>query len=222
MYRSFMNTLFVIFLAMFVCVPISMYISFYLSEISKDSFAKRNTLNLVRSASSTPSIMFGIFGLSFFIETLGLTGTGKAGKSLLAGILTIIFLILPYLTNLFYKHVSEIPDHYRETAYTLGLSKFTTFKNIILPLAASNLIFSILMSIGKIVGETAPFYLTAGLSSIPQKTLLLYQGQTLTTRIYNTINMHSIDDHKQVMGETTFFCMLLLTVLIFSGVFVVP
>ncbi|OAL10163.1 hypothetical protein A6V39_04595 [Candidatus Mycoplasma haematobovis] len=221
LYRAFINTLLVVIISIFLSFPLAFLSSIFLSEYAGNTTFKKYILCLINVASSTPSIIFGIFGLSFFISNLGLTGSGVNGKSLLAGILTITLLILPYMINLFLNHISNIPNIYRVAAYTLGISKHKTFLSIILPLVLSNLIFAVLLSVGRIMGETAPLYLTAGMNSI-NTTLLLYPGQTLTTRIYSQRYGSNITEGNSSIAETSFCCVSSIFLVILLGKCLIP
>ncbi|AEW45719.1 Phosphate ABC transporter, permease protein PstA [Mycoplasma haemocanis str. Illinois] len=219
--RAIINTFFIVVLSIFITVPISLAIAVHLSEYSRDSRIKKYTLYLINAASATPSIIFGIFGLSFFIYQLELTSNGASGRSILAGVLTISLLILPYMTQLFYTNISSVSYKYRESSYLLGMDKYQTLVKIILPIATVNLIFSILLSIGKIMGETAPLYLTSGMNSI-YTTLLFYPGQTLTTRIYAQIYENNISKGENLMAEASFCCLVALMMIILMGRYIIP
>ncbi|AEG73421.1 phosphate ABC transporter, permease protein PstA [Mycoplasma haemofelis Ohio2] len=219
--RAIINTFFIVVLSICITVPIALAIAVYLSEYDRDSSIKKYTLYLINAASATPSIIFGIFGLSFFIYQLELTSNGASGRSIIAGVLTISLLILPYMTQLFYTNISSVSDKYRESSYLLGMDKYNTFVKIILPIATVNLIFSILLSIGKIMGETAPLYLTSGMNSI-YTTLLFYPGQTLTTRIYAQIYENNISKGETLMAEASFCCLIALTTIILMGRYIIP
>lgn len=211
--RAINNTFLIVLLSVLVAAPIAFFSSCYLSEYANNKRFKKYTLALINSASATPSIIFGIFGLFVFIQTLGWTASGSSGKSLLAGILTMILFILPYLTHLFYTYLSGISNNYRESSYILGISKGRTFWKILFPIAFNNLIFSILLTTGKIIGETAPLYLTAGLNST-SKTLFMYQGQTLTTRIYSQLYETNLIKSEKIINETIFYCLLFISVIV--------
>lgn len=127
--------------------------------------------------------------------------------------LTIILFILPYLTQLFYTNISNIHHSYREATYILGIPKSTTFWKIIVPIAFNDLIFSILLTMGKIIGETAPLYITAGINSVPGS-LFMYQGQTLTTRIYSQLYETKLARSEKVIGETSFYCLLFIALVV--------
>lgn len=211
--RAIKNTFMIVFLAIVTAIPIALLSAIYLSEYAKNGRFKKYSLSLINAASSTPSIIFGIFGLFIFIQKLGLTSSGASGKSLLAGILTIILFILPYLTQLFYTNISNIHFSYRESSYILGIPKSTTFWKILLPIAFNDLVFSILLTMGKILGETAPLYLTAGINSVPGS-LFMYQGQTLTTRIYSQLYETNLKRSEKIIGETSFYCLLFISLIV--------
>ncbi|GCE63426.1 phosphate transport system permease protein PstC [Candidatus Mycoplasma haematohominis] len=213
LFRAINNTFLIVLLSILFAAPIAFFASCYVSEYLSNKRFKKYTLALINAAAATPSIIFGIFGLFVFIQTLGWTASGSSGKSLLAGMLTMVLFILPYLTHSFYTYLSGISDNYRESSYILGISKCRTFWKILLPIAFNNLVFSVLLTTGKIIGETAPLYLTAGLNSAP-KTLFMYQGQTLTTRIYSQLYESNLAKSEKIINETTFYCLLFISVIV--------
>lgn len=222
LFRALKNTLLIAILSIFLATPIAFFVTIFLTEYERsNSSLKKYTLWLVNVASSTPSIIFGIFGLSFFISNLGFTATGKSGHSLIAGILTVTLLILPYMINLFFNNISNVSNTYRVASYVLGISKKKTLLDIIVPIALSNLIFSVLLCVGRIMGETSPLSLTAGTTSI-NSTLLLYPGQTLTTRIYSQRHTSNISEGNNSTAETSFCCVTVIFLIILLGKLFIP
>ncbi|MGL5357483.1 MAG: phosphate ABC transporter permease PstA [Metamycoplasmataceae bacterium] len=184
--QSLLNTFLIIVVTLIIGFPISLLIAIYLNEYAKNKKLKITITFFLDSLGSTPSILFGIFGLLFFIQTLGWTYTGRTGNSLIAGALTLIIVVVPSFTRLLERNLKSIPDEVRINAYALGSSKFETIRKLILPPAINSMSASIVSTIGRILSETAPLYLTAGLSSSVQ-TSLLTPGTTLTTNIYSQI-----------------------------------
>ncbi|XP_032746499.1 phosphate import ATP-binding protein PstB-like [Rattus rattus] len=127
-----------------------------------------------------------------------------------------VLFILPYLTTLFHTNLSGVHHRYRESSYILGISRAKTFWSIVVPMAMNKLIFSVLLTIGKIIGETAPLYLTAGINSA-QGTLFMYQGQTLTTRIYSQLYESNLSKSTHIVNETSFYCILFIFTMVFMG-----
>ncbi|MGL6125344.1 MAG: phosphate ABC transporter permease PstA [Metamycoplasmataceae bacterium] len=218
--QSFLNTLLLILVCLFVSFPIALFIAIYLNEYSKKSFFKKLVVFLLDSLSSTPSILFGMFGLLFFIQTLGLTNTGTTGNSLIAGALTVVIVIIPTFIRLIEQSLINIPDEIRMNSYSLGNTKSETIKKLILPMALISITGNIVSIIGRILSETAPLYLTAGLSS-SSDIALNRPGTTLTTHIYAQLFSNS-DSAKWIQYEAALIAMLLVFTLVFIVYVIIP
>ena len=106
--------------------------------------------------SGIPSIVYGLFGLLFFVTTLGW------GMSLLAGAFTLSIMILPLIMRTSEEALKSVPDSYREGSYGLGAGKLRTIFSIVLPSAIPGILSGVILGIGRIVGETAALIYTAG------------------------------------------------------------
>ncbi len=219
--QAFFNTILIIMVAILISFPLSLLTAIYINEFSKSKYAKKTIGFFLDSLGATPSILFGMFGLLFFIETLHWTSEGSKGFSLIAGALTISIVILPTFTRSVQQALIDVPYEMRLNGLALGLSTFQVVRKIILPAALSGLITSLILSIGRILSETAPLYLTSGLTSSKQ-TALVNAGQTLTTRIYAQLSNTNINESLSIMYESSFLTLLLILTLITLGYFVIP
>lgn len=219
--QSFLNTLLIIFISILIGLPISLISAIYLNEYSKNFYFKRVINFFLDSLGSTPSILFGMFGLIFFIETLGLTSVGTKGYSLLAGALTVTLVIIPSFTRSIQEALIQVPNEVRINALALGSSKLEVISKIVLPSALTSIITSVVLAIGRILSETAPLYLTAGLTS-SAKTSLDRPGQTLTTRIYAQLYNTNISEGNYIMYEIAFITLFLVLILICIGYLIIP
>lgn len=219
--QATLNTLLLILVAIVLSLPISLIIAIWLNEYAKNKKIKKTILFFIDSLGSTPSIIFGMFGLVFFIETCGIAAGGHMGKSLLAGALTIIIVILPTFTRMIQQSLEAVPMSIRENSYALGNSKWYTIKKLILPQAYKGIVSSTIITIGRILAETAPLYLTAGLSSGSQ-IALLNPGQTLTTRIYAQLFNNNLSQSLNIMWESAFIVLILVIALIIVGYVIIP
>ena len=161
-----------------------------------------------------------MFGLLFFIETLGLTNTGSTGNSIIAGCLTMVIVIIPSFTRILNQSLSNVSKNVRINSYALGSTKFETIRKLILPIAFNGIITSIVLTIGRVLSETAPLYLTAGLSS-SKKISLNRPGTSLTTQIYGQI-FSNTPDSKNIQYEAAFVTIMLVLALIVIGYVVIP
>ncbi|MCV3743377.1 phosphate ABC transporter permease PstA [Ureaplasma sp. ES3154-GEN] len=220
--QALINTLLIIFLALLIGFPIALFVAIYLNEYAKNKTLKKIIYFFVDSFGSTPSILFGMFGLVVFIEIFGWTASGSKGTSLLVGSLTIMLVILPVLIRSIQQALQSVPDSIRMNAYGLGSSKWQTIRKLILPQAMQGIISAIFLTIGRIIAETAPLYLTAGLTSA-KGIGYLQSGQTLTTRIYaNAIMATDLNQARFVQYETAFITLWIMLFLIVVGYVLVP
>lgn len=174
-------TLVLIGLSIAIAIPFALGAALYLSEYARDKKNGKILRFFLDSLGGTPSILFGIFGIIFFIQTLNLYG--KAPFSLIAGSLTIVLVILPTFTRSIEQVLIKIPDSYRQASYALGASKSKTIFRVIFPQAIGGIITGVILSMGRIMGETAPIFLTLGLTAVVVDIGILTPGHTLTTNI---------------------------------------
>jgi len=151
---------------------------------------------LIKNASTlagVPSIVFGLFGLAFFINTLHVS----PGKSVLAGALTLALLVLPTVIRASEEAIRAVPQAYKEAALALGAGRWHTVLTVILPAALPGILTGIVISMGRAAGETAPIIFTAAVSVGAAPGLLeLFDRSTpaLPWNIYNIATEHAAAD----------------------------
>ena len=175
---SIVNTIIMVIGALLISVPFGIFSAIYLVE-----YAKRGNkmVGVIRITAETlagiPSIVYGLFGMLFFVTTL------KMGYSLLAGIFTVAIMILPLMMRTTEEALKAVPDIFREGSFGLGAGKLRTVFRIVLPTAIPGILAGIILSIGRIVGETAALIYTAGtVAELPKN--LLSSGRTLSVHMY--------------------------------------
>ncbi len=171
------STIYIILVTVVISTPIGIFSAIYLVEYSKPG----KVVNIIRFATETlsgiPSILYGLFGLIFFVIALGLR------YSILAGALTLSIMVLPTIIRTTEEALKTVPGSYREGSFALGATKLTTITRVILPSAIPGILTAVILSIGRIVGETAAVYLTAGfVPNIPSG--ILKSGRTLSVHLY--------------------------------------
>lgn len=178
MFPALVNTITITLLSLLIAVPLGIFSALYLVE-----YAKRGNrlVSLVRLTAETlagiPSIVYGLFGFLLFVTTLGF------GYSLLAGALTLAIMILPVIMRTTEEALMSVPDSYREGSFGLGAGKLRTIFRIVLPAAMPGILAGVVLSVGRIVGETAALIYTAGsVAQIPAN--LLGSGRTLSVHMY--------------------------------------
>ncbi len=172
------STILMTLLSLAISVPVGVFAAIYLTE-----YAKRGSklVSLVRLTTETlsgiPSIIYGLFGLLFFVTYLGW------GFSLLAGAFTLSIMILPLIMRSCEEAIHSVPDVLREGAFGLGAGKLRTILKIVLPSALPGIFAGIILAIGRIVGETAALIYTAGtVAQIPKSPLS--SVRTLSVHMY--------------------------------------
>ena len=139
-------------------------------------------INVIRITTETlsgiPSIVYGLFGMLFFVTTL------KWGYSLLAGAFTLSIMILPLIMRTTEEALKAVPDSYREGSFGLGAGKLRTVFRIVLPSAVPGILAGVILAVGRIVGETAALIYTAGtVADIPDG--VMGSGRTLAVHMYS-------------------------------------
>ena len=153
---NIINTLYIIIITLFVAVPFGVGAAIYLNEYAKPGKIVRLVEFTTETLAGIPSIVFGLFGMVFFGVTL------KLGYSILTGSLTLAIMVLPLITRNTQEALKTVPDSYRSGALGIGATKWYMIRTILLPSAMPGIITGIILSIGRIVGESAALLFTAG------------------------------------------------------------
>ena len=153
----------------------------YLTEYEKGGKLVTIIAFATETLSGIPSIIFGLFGMVFFGQTLGL------GFSILCGSLTLTLMILPIIIRTTQEAIKTVPESYRQGALGLGAQKWRIIRTIVVPSALPGIVTAVILAIGRIVGESAALLFTAGsVYLLPQGIFshLLSSGGTLTIGMY--------------------------------------
>ena len=174
------TTLYMIGLSLFIAAPISIMASIYLIEYARPGKLISLIHFAIENLSGIPSIIYGLFGSLFFVKVC------KLQYSILAGALTVSIILLPTIITTTEEALKAIPKSYRESSLGLGATKLQTITRVILPNAIPGILVAILLSIGRIVGESAALLLTAGTVAQIPKALFgnSASGATLTIKAY--------------------------------------
>ncbi|MBR2044756.1 MAG: phosphate ABC transporter permease PstA [Agathobacter sp.] len=181
---NILNTLYIIVLTMLLATPIGVGAAIYLNEYAKLGRLVRLIELATETLSGIPSIIFGLFGMMFFGETLGL------GYSILTGTLTLTLMVLPLITRNTQEALKTVPDSYRNGAIGLGAGKWYMIRTILIPSALPGVITGVILAIGRIVGESAALLYTAGSGALLPVSVQGYfdkifqSGGTLTIQLY--------------------------------------
>ena len=180
---SIINTLYIILLSLIISVPIGVGGAIYINEYAKNKKLIRVIEFTTETLSGIPSIIFGVFGYIFFCTFLDLK------VSLLSGALTLTLMVLPTIIRTTQEALRSVPKSYREGALGIGATKWYMIRTILLPSSSSGIITSIILSIGRIVGESAALLLVAGGSAMymPKGSFfdqIMSSGSTLSVELY--------------------------------------
>ena len=141
--------------AILVALPLGVASAVYLNEYAREGKVLRAIRLGIQNLAGVPSVVFGLFGLAFFVVFLGF------GTSILAGSLTLGFLILPTVIGAAEEALRQVPDTFREASSALGATKWQTIRKVVLPAALPGILTGSILGIGRAAGETAPIMFTA-------------------------------------------------------------
>ena len=205
---NIVNTILIILITMVIATPIGVGSAIYLNEYAKPG----KVVSLIEYATETlsgiPSIIFGLFGMMFFGEKLGL------GYSLLTGSLTLIIMVLPLITRNTQEALKTVPDTYRNGAIGLGSGKWHMIRTILIPSAMPGIITGAILAIGRIVGESAALLFTAGSAKLLPKGIdglfdkPFQSGGTLTIQMY--LSATSEGDFETAFGIAVVLLIIVL------------
>lgn len=171
------TTLWTVLLSLAVATPIGVLGAVYLQEYAKQGKMVAFIRFATESLAGIPSIVYGLFGGIFFVVAL------KMGYSILAGSLTVSIIILPVIIRTTEEALKTVPESYREASLGLGATKFQTLYKVILPSAMLGILSGVILSIGRIIGESAAILLTAGtVAQMPKG--IFSSARTLTVQAY--------------------------------------
>ncbi len=160
------NTLYIIILTLLIATPIGVGGAIYLNEYAKPGRLVKLIEFTTETLSGIPSVIFGLFGMVFFGNTLGL------GYSILNGALTLTLMVLPLIVRNTQEALRTVPDSYRSGALGMGATKWYMIRTILLPSAKSGILTGVILAVGRIVGESAALLFTAGSA----RTLIKFGG----------------------------------------------
>ncbi len=148
--------------SMLVAFPIGVMSAIYTTEYAGNGRIVKFIRVMTNNLGGVPSIIFGLFGMSLFVNTLGW------GDSILAGAFTLGLLVLPLVIRTTEEALKAVPDSFRTGSLALGATKLQTIRRVVLPMAFPNIITGLILSIGRVSGETAPILFTVAAYFLPK------------------------------------------------------
>jgi len=175
------TTLYVVLVSIAIALPVGLATAIFLNEYSGNSSFIRILRLAVETLAGIPSIIYGLFGLLVFCRILNF------GQSIISGSLTLSIMILPVIIRTTEESLKSIPDSFREGSLALGATKYQTTLFVVLPSALPGILTSVILAIGRVIGESAPVLLTVGLSvNLPRS--IFESGRTLTIHLFYLTN----------------------------------
>ena len=160
-FPAIVGTFYLVTGSMLVAFPIGVMSGIYMSEYASNKYVVKVIRVMTNNLGGIPSIVFGLFGMSLFVNKL------HFGDSILAGSLTLGLLSLPLLIRVTEEALKSVPDNYRKGSLALGATKLQTICKVVLPAAFPNIMTGLILSIGRVSGETAPILFTAAAYFLP-------------------------------------------------------
>lgn len=178
LFPALVDTLLMVAVALSLAAPIGIGTAIYFVEYAKKGNKFVSIMDMTTDTlAGIPSVVYGLFGLLFFVIYL------QMGYSLLAGACTVAIMILPVIIRTTEEALQAVPISYREGSYALGANKLRTVLVVVLPAAVPGILAGIILSIGRIMGETAALIYTAGtVAQLPED--LFSSGRSLAVHLY--------------------------------------
>lgn len=175
---ALINTLIMMGISLLIAVPLGVFAAIYLVEYAKKGSKLVGVIRLTaETLSGIPSIVFGLFGMLFFVTQL------QWGLSIMAGALTMVLMILPLIMRTSQEAFRSVPDSFREASFGLGAGKLRTIFKVVFPSAVPGILSGIILAAGRVAGETAALLYTAGtVAELPEN--LFSSGRTLALHMY--------------------------------------
>lgn len=211
-FYQILATLYLIIGAISVSAPIGIFAAVYLTEYAPQNFITRLIRFAIENLAGIPSIVYGLFGLAFFVIFL------KFEYSLLAGALAVSIMVLPVIIRTSEEALKSVPQSYRQSSFALGVNKWQTISNVILPSAFPGILTGILLSVGRIVGESAVLILASGgsITALPRfiageyPYILPDSARTLAVHLYYQATSYDARSKAFATGVVLIFIVLFL------------
>ena len=161
-YPAIIGTLCLVLGSMIFAFPVGVLAAIYMHEYVKEGIIKKIIRQMTNNLAGVPSIVFGLFGMALFVNKMGF------GDSILAGSLTLGLLALPVVIRTTEEALKAVDDTFRHASLGLGATKWQTTSKVVLPIAFPNIITGLILSIGRVSGETAPILFTVATYFLPK------------------------------------------------------
>ncbi|WP_207435339.1 phosphate ABC transporter permease PstA [Sabulibacter ruber] len=204
-FPAIVGTLCLVAGSMLFAFPIGILSGIYINEYAKDSWFKRFVKLMTNNLAGIPSIVFGLFGMALFVHQFGF------GDSILAGSLTLGLLALPVVIRTTEESLKAIDNSFRIGSLALGATKWQTTSRVVLPMAFPNIITGLILSIGRVSGETAPILFTVAAYFLPKlPTSIFDQVMALPYHLYVISTSGTNIEASRAMAYGTAFVLIVI------------
>jgi phosphate transport system permease protein len=208
-YPAIIGTFILILGSMIFAFPIGVMAGIYMSEYVKEGRWKRFIKLMTNNLAGIPSIVFGLFGMALFVNKL------KFGDSILAGTLTLGLLALPVVIRVTEEALKAVDDTFRHASLALGATKLQTIIKVVLPISLPNIITGLILSIGRVSGETAPILFTVAAYFLPKlPTSVFDQVMALPYHLYVIATSGTEVEKSRPMAYGTALVLVLIVLIL--------
>ena len=208
-YPAIIGTLCLIAGSMIFAFPVGVLSAIYMNEYLKETFLKRFIRTMTNNLAGIPSIVFGLFGMSLFVNTL------KFGDSILAGSLTLGLMVLPVIIRTTEEALKSVDDTLRIGSYALGATRLQTIRKVVLPVAFPNILTGLILSMGRVSGETAPILFTVAVYFLPKLPHGIFdQVMALPYHLYVLTTSGTNVEQSRPMAYGTAFVLIMIVLIL--------
>jgi len=208
-YPAIIGTLCLIAGSMIFAFPVGVLSAIYMNEYLKESFLKKFIRTMTNNLAGIPSIVFGLFGMALFVNAL------KFGDSILAGSLTLGLMALPVIIRTTEEALKSVDDSLRIGSYALGATRLQTIRRVVLPVAFPNIVTGLILSIGRVSGETAPILFTVAVYFLPKLPHGIFdQVMALPYHLYVLTTSGTNVTESRPMAYGTAFVLIMLVLIL--------
>lgn len=207
-FPAIVGTLCLVFGSMIFAFPVGVLAAIYMNEYVKDGWIKKIIKQMTNNLAGVPSIVFGLFGMALFVNKL------EFGDSILAGSLTLGLLALPVVIRTTEESLKSVDDTFRQASLGLGASKWQTTSRVVLPIAFPNIITGLILSIGRVSGETAPILFTVAAYFLPKlPTSIFDQAMALPYHLYVISTSGTNIEESRAMAYGTALVLIIIVLI---------
>lgn len=208
-FPAIVGTLLLVVGSMIFAFPVGVLSAIYINEFLTENWFKKLVRSMTNNLAGVPSIVFGLFGMAFFVHGL------EFGDSIIAGSLTLSLMVLPIIIRTTEEALKSVDDSMRIGSYALGASKLETIRRVVLPICYPNIVTGLILSVSRVSGETAPILFTVATYYVDRLPNSIFdQVMALPYHLY-VLNTSGTDMEKsRAMAYGTAFVLIAIVLLV--------